>query len=122
VIIDCVGVDATLAMGAAAARQMGDLTIVGIGGGTLPVSFFSIPYEVSVQTTYWGSRQDLIEVLNLGGRGMIGSRVTTYSLDDAVSAYEALKSGDIEGRRWSCPTRRCRSGPSRKSAGIATAR
>jgi alcohol dehydrogenase, propanol-preferring len=98
VIIDCVGVDATLAMGAAAARQMGDLTIVGIGGGTLPVSFFSIPYEVSVQTTYWGSRQDLVEVLNLGGRGMIGSRVTTYSLDDAVSAYEALKSGDIEGR------------------------
>jgi alcohol dehydrogenase, propanol-preferring len=43
VIIDCVGVDATLAMGAAAARQMGDLTIVGIGGGTLPISFFSIP-------------------------------------------------------------------------------
>lgn len=98
VIIDCVGADATLAMGAAAARQMGDLTIVGIGGGTLPVSFFSIPYEVNVQTTYWGARHELMEVLNLGARGLIESRVTTYPLEDALSAYAALKAGEIEGR------------------------
>lgn len=98
VIIDCVGADATLAMGAAAARQMGDLTIVGIAGGTLPVSFFSIPYEVSVQTTYWGARQELVEVLNLGGRGLIESRITKFSLDEATTAYAALRAGEIEGR------------------------
>lgn len=98
VILDFVGVDATLAMGAAAARQMGDLTIVGIGGGTLPVSFFSVPYEVSIQTTYWGSRPDLHEVLNLGARGLITPRITTFSLDEAAHAYTLLKSGEVHGR------------------------
>jgi len=98
VIIDCVGADATLALGAAAARQMGDLTIVGIAGGTLPISFFSLPYEVSVQTTYWGTRQELVEVLNLGARGLIRSRTARFPLDEALSAYEALKTGRIEGR------------------------
>jgi propanol-preferring alcohol dehydrogenase len=93
-----VGADATLAMGAAAARQMGDLTIVGIAGGTLPVSFFSLPYETSVQTTYWGTRPELIEVLELGGRGLIESRITRFSLDEATDAYQALKAGEIEGR------------------------
>lgn len=98
VIIDCVGVDATIAMGAAAARQMGDLTLVGIGGGTFPFSFFSIPYEVSTQTTYWGARHELTEVLNLAGRGLIESEITTYSLDEANQAYDDLKAGEIKGR------------------------
>ena len=98
VIIDCVGVDATLAMAAASARQMGDVTLVGIGGGSIPFSFFSVPYEVSLQTTYWGARHELIEVLNLGGRGLIASEIATYSLDEATKAYEALKAGEIRGR------------------------
>ena len=38
----------------AAARPLGDATIVGIAGGTVQLSFFSQPYEVSIQTTYWG--------------------------------------------------------------------
>ncbi|WP_416905485.1 NAD(P)-dependent alcohol dehydrogenase [Micromonospora echinospora] len=74
VVLDFVGVDATLRMGAACARTVGDLTIVGIGGGTLPVSYFSVPYEVSIQTTYWGSRPELVEVLDLGARGWSGRR------------------------------------------------
>lgn len=98
VVVDCVGADATIAMGAAAARQMGDLTIVGIAGGTFPMSFFSIPYEVSVQTTYWGARHELVEVLDLGGRGLIESNVTTFPLADAMSAYKSLRAGEVRGR------------------------
>jgi hypothetical protein len=30
----------------------GYLTLLGIGGGTLPVGFFTLPYEVSVASTY----------------------------------------------------------------------
>ena len=98
VVLDFVGADSTLVMGAAAARQMGDLSIVGIGGGTLPVSFFSIPYEVSVQTTYWGTRPEMVEVLGLGARRLIESRITKFALDDAAEAYQALRRGEIEGR------------------------
>lgn len=65
------GNDTTLALGASAARTLGDLTLIGLGGGTLPISFFAAPYELSVQTTYWGSRPELIEVLDLASRGLL---------------------------------------------------
>lgn len=98
VVLDFVGADATIATAVGAARMLGDVTIVGIGGGTFPFSFFSAPYEASVQTTYWGSRPDLVEVLELAARGLIKSAVTTFSLDDAVRAYDDLKAGEIAGR------------------------
>lgn len=98
VVIDFVGSDSTLALGAMVTRSLGDLTIVGIAGGTLPVSFFSVPYEVSIQTTYWGSRPELIEVLDLGSRGLLKPRITTFPLVDAVDAYAALESGTLDGR------------------------
>lgn len=98
VTLDFVGVDATLALGAAVTRTMGHLTIVGIGGGSLGVSFFSVPYEVSIATTYWGGLPELMEVLELARTGKIRAQVTTFSLDDAPSAYRALEEGSIEGR------------------------
>ncbi|MFI6226551.1 NAD(P)-dependent alcohol dehydrogenase [Micromonospora echinospora] len=98
VVLDFVGVDATLRMGAASARTVGDLTIVGIGGGTLPVSFFSVPYEVSIQTTYWGSRPELVEVLDLGARGLVRPKTTTFGLDEAVDVYRRLQAGEVAGR------------------------
>ncbi|WP_428966771.1 NAD(P)-dependent alcohol dehydrogenase [Micromonospora fluostatini] len=98
VVLDFVGADPTLRLGAAVARTVGDLTIVGIAGGTLPVSYFSVPYEVSIQTTYWGSRPELIEVLDLGARGLVQPKVTTFSLDEANTAYQRLREGSLEGR------------------------
>jgi alcohol dehydrogenase, propanol-preferring len=98
VVIDCVGSDATLALGAAVVRSFGDLTIAGVGGGSFPVSFFSIPYEVSVQTINWGSRPELADVLELGARGLLTPAITTYALEDAPRAYEELRAGRVEGR------------------------
>ncbi|TQM69762.1 propanol-preferring alcohol dehydrogenase [Actinomadura hallensis] len=98
VILDFVGVDATLAMAAAAARTVGDVTIVGIGGGTLPLSFFSVPYEVSLQTTYWGTRPELIEVLNLAARGLLRPDTVQFPLDQATDAYHQMENGQLTGR------------------------
>lgn len=98
VVLDFVGAQPTLDLAAKVVRQLGDLTIVGIGGGTIPVSFFSIPYEASVQTTYWGSHRELAEVLDLGARGLLTPQVTIYSLDDAAAAYRDLAAGKITGR------------------------
>ncbi|GAB3766876.1 propanol-preferring alcohol dehydrogenase [Nocardioides ginsengisegetis] len=98
VVLDFVGSDDTLALAAASMRQVGDLTIVGIAGGTLPVSFFGLPYEVSVQTTYWGNRRELVEVLDLGARGLLRAETTLFTLDDAAEAYRQLEHGTIRGR------------------------
>jgi len=98
VVIDCVGSDETLAAAAASARQLADVTIVGIAGGTLPVSFFGLPYEVSVQTTYWGNRRELVEVLDLAARGLLTAETSVYTLEDAPLAYRALAHGTVDGR------------------------
>jgi alcohol dehydrogenase, propanol-preferring len=97
-VFDLVGVDATLALGAAVVRPRGHLTIVGIGGGTLPVSFFSLPYEVTVSSTYWGSIPELFEVIALAERGDIAPVVQRYPLDDVLTAYDAMRDGSLEGR------------------------
>ena len=104
VVIDCVGSDETLATAAASARQLGDITIVGIAGGTLPLSFFALPYEASVQTTYWGNRRELVEVLDLAARGLLKAESTLYTLDDAAQAYRDLAHGTVTGRAVVVPT------------------
>ena len=98
VVLDFVGSDDTLATARACVRPMGDLTIVGIAGGTLPYNFFALPYEVSVQSVYWGSRPELVELLALAGRGLIRPEITTFPLDRAPEAYRALQAGTVTGR------------------------
>jgi propanol-preferring alcohol dehydrogenase len=104
VVLDFVGADTTIALGAAVSRFLGDLTVVGIAGGTFPFTFFSLPYEVSVQTTYWGSRPELVEVLDLAARGLLRPAVTAFPLEEAVQAYHLMESGSVLGRQVIVPT------------------
>ncbi|MEZ5259860.1 MAG: hypothetical protein R2705_24135, partial [Ilumatobacteraceae bacterium] len=55
-------------------------------------------YEVNLTTTYWGSRPELVELLELAGRGVVRADFTTYSLDDAAQAYRDLAAGTVAGR------------------------
>lgn len=98
VIIDFVGATPTMSLARAVARTMADVTIVGIGGGEIPLGFFSQPYEVSIATTYWGSRPELSELLALAAGGQVSSERTVYSLDDAARAYRDLHDGVVTGR------------------------
>jgi alcohol dehydrogenase, propanol-preferring len=97
-VLDLVGSDGTLALAAAVSRSLGDVTLVGIAGGSLPFSFFSVPYEVSLQSTYWGTRSELVEVLDLAARGRLAAKITTVSLNEAPSVYRAMAEGKVEGR------------------------
>jgi propanol-preferring alcohol dehydrogenase len=97
-VLDLVGADPTLQLAAATVRPLGHLTIVGIAGGTLPVSFFSVPYEASIATTYWGSITELMEVITLAQRGDLTAEVTTFPLSDAIVAYDLLRKGELHGR------------------------
>ncbi len=98
VVIDFVGATATMTLARAVARTMADVTIVGIGGGEIPLGFFSQPYEVSIATTYWGSRPELSELLALAAGGQVSSERSLYSLDDAARAYRDLHDGVVTGR------------------------
>mgnify|MGYP006189328489 FL=1 len=87
-----------MALGASLCRVLGDFTIVGIAVGALPFSFFSVPYEVSLQTTYWGGRVELAEVLDLAAHKLIIPKISNFNLEDAPQVYLDLAAGKIEGR------------------------
>ncbi|MFD9596151.1 NAD(P)-dependent alcohol dehydrogenase [Kitasatospora sp. NPDC059973] len=98
VVLDFVGAPPTVASAGAMAAVEGDVTIVGLGGGSLPVGFGTLPYEVSVASPYWGTRPELIEVLDLARAGAVEVHVETYGIDDAPLAYERLHAGLVNGR------------------------
>jgi propanol-preferring alcohol dehydrogenase len=97
-VFDFVGAEPTVQTAGAVAAVEADVTIVGIGGASLPVGFGSLPFEVSVTAPYWGSRGELIEVLDLARSGAVSVHTETYSLDEAPLAYERLHAGKINGR------------------------
>jgi propanol-preferring alcohol dehydrogenase len=72
--------------------------VVGVGGGTLPFSFFTFPYECSVQSTYWGSITELGELLELSRGGGFRVHAETYSLDRAREVYNKMVDGTLQGR------------------------
>ncbi|MDP3969578.1 MAG: NAD(P)-dependent alcohol dehydrogenase [Nocardioides sp.] len=98
VVLDFVGSDDTLQLAAQSVRGLGDLTVIGLAGGNLAFSFFALPYEVSLQTTYWGNRAELVEVLHLAARGLLGVHLSRFTLDEAPAAYEQLARGEVLGR------------------------
>ncbi len=102
-VLDCVGTDATLAIAAASTRALGDLTVIGVAGGSFPFRFGVPAYEVSVQSVYWGSRSELVEVLELAARGLLVAQSTLYPLDDVAEAYRALAAGEVTGRAVMVP-------------------
>ncbi|HHV20110.1 MAG TPA: NAD(P)-dependent alcohol dehydrogenase [Propionibacterium sp.] len=97
-VFDMVGVDATLALAGATVAQRGSVTVIGISGGTYPWNFYGLPYEVNFSSTYWGTIEDLHEVVAMYRRGQIVSDVERYSLDDALVAYERLRDGKLSKR------------------------
>ncbi|MFE1322373.1 NAD(P)-dependent alcohol dehydrogenase [Kitasatospora phosalacinea] len=97
-VFDFVGAPPTTALAGQLAAVEGDVTIVGIGGGTLAVGFGALPYEVSVTSPYWGSRSELVEVLDLARAGAVDVHVETYGIDEAPLAYERLHAGKVNGR------------------------
>ncbi|HEU4974910.1 MAG TPA: NAD(P)-dependent alcohol dehydrogenase [Baekduia sp.] len=102
-VLDVVGNDDTLALAVACGRPEGDVTLVGLAGGTIPFSFFAQPYECALATTYWGSAVELHEVLELARAGRIHAHVQRFRLDQAPEVYARLRRGEIDGRAVVCP-------------------
>ncbi|MBG6226067.1 propanol-preferring alcohol dehydrogenase [Arthrobacter sp. CAN_A2] len=97
-VFDFVGIQATTDLASRLVAVAGEVVIVGVGPGTVNIGFFSTPWESSARAPYWGSRPELMEVLELARSGMIHVETERFSLDDAPHAYERLRAGTIRGR------------------------
>lgn len=102
VVLDFVGNDATLRLAAAVVGRSGAIRVVGLSGGTLPFVARSagnpLPRGVTITCPYGGTYGDLAAVIALAKRGDIRPLVTRFSLQDAMSAFDALQAGKIRGR------------------------
>lgn len=97
-VFDFVGAPPTTAIATAVASIEADVAIVGIGGGSATVGFGSVAYDASVRSPYWGSRSELMEVLDLARAGVLDVHVEEYTIDEAPAAYHRLHAGEVNGR------------------------
>jgi propanol-preferring alcohol dehydrogenase len=97
-VLDCVGVQPTIDLGAKLLGRNSVWTIVGLGGGHHDFHHGSTPYGSLVSIPYWGSRVELIEVIAMARNGSIHAETTEFPLEQAVGVYEKLKAGQITGR------------------------
>ena len=95
---DFVGVTPTIEAARACMGQGGRLTVVGIAGGVVEWNFFNTPYESTITNTYWGTIEDLYDVVAMYRAGQITPDIERFSIDDALKAYERLESGQLSGR------------------------
>jgi propanol-preferring alcohol dehydrogenase len=97
-VIDCVGVDATLATAVAALSWRGCLARGGAGGGSVPFDFFKVPHGAELMTSLNGGSVALMEVVNLAALGRIKSLVDRYPLSAAMQAYDDFEHKRLVGR------------------------
>jgi propanol-preferring alcohol dehydrogenase len=102
-VFDFVGVKDTMDLARKVVRAEGAITIVGLGGGTLPIRQEALPYGVRVTMTFYGSIADLRETIALARRGKIKAHVARYPLEKAGDAFQAMRDGTLEGRAVICP-------------------
>lgn len=97
-VLDFVGAQPTMELAAQVAKADGEITVVGLHGGSLPVAFGAVPFECPVAIPYWGSAVELLEVLELAREGKIRPHVERFPLERAHEAYERMRAGTLDGR------------------------
>jgi propanol-preferring alcohol dehydrogenase len=106
VVLDFVGSPSSLELSANVLRSAGHIVLVGSGGGELPVKKFGrLPQGAAVSMPFWGSRSQLLEVLQLARAGSIVVHRTVYPLSRAGQAIADLRAGRVDGRAVLVPDR-----------------
>jgi len=103
-VLYVVGSEDTLDLAKQLLAFEGDLTLLGLAGGTIEYSAMALPWGARIATTYWGTAVELMEVLDLARAGKISMRTERVGLDGVADAYERLRQGKVDGRAVACPS------------------
>jgi len=99
VVLDFVGVDATIRCGVAATGRGGAFGLIGAAGGTLRRPWYgSLPRDGAVFTFQGSDIADARDAVALAAEGQVVSRVDRFAFDDVAEAYERLARGELDGR------------------------
>ncbi len=102
-VLDCVGMDATLATGIAALSRNGRMTLVGAGDGKFTFGFFQVPPGAQLTTALNGGSLAMKEVLDMAALGRIKTVIDRYPLSEVRRGYEDLEQGRLKGRAVAIP-------------------
>jgi propanol-preferring alcohol dehydrogenase len=97
-VLDFVGSDVTMRTAVGAVGRKGIVVLVGLAGGSAPFSFFSMAGEAELTSSYWGSRNELAEVIALAERGRLHGHVERHGLGEINEVFGRLQQGEIDGR------------------------
>jgi propanol-preferring alcohol dehydrogenase len=97
-VLDFVGSDETLALGAAAVDRKGFLAVVGLFNGRIPFGLGAVPHEAHFMSSIWGSLEDFGELVALAQREPLQYTVEALPLEQAQDAHDRLRRGEAEGR------------------------
>ena len=81
------------------------MVLVGLFGGSIDISLVTIPLKsIIIQGAYTGNFNDMVELIDLAKKGVIKPVISKrYSLEEANTALEDLKSRKIIGRAVIAP-------------------
>ena len=101
-VLDFVGVDATLALAASVVAPYGAIRVPGLGGGVLEFETAKrsrkLPFGTSLARTYSGTLQDLVELVELARAGRLDVDLVRFPFSDAMRAFDDLENGHVRGR------------------------
>jgi propanol-preferring alcohol dehydrogenase len=97
---DFVGAEPTLSLAMRSTRSGGKVTQVGLAGGAVNFTVFTeVPFEVSFESSLWGTIKQLREVIALAESGMLTPIELDFEpLDRINEVFENLKAGKVGGR------------------------
>ncbi|GAB3150789.1 NAD(P)-dependent alcohol dehydrogenase [Amycolatopsis stemonae] len=99
VVFDFAAAPSTAEVAPSLLRKAGDLVIVGSGGGVLPVTKPGpLPSGTRIRLPYWGSKDELAEVLDLARQGALPVRTEEFALSEAPRVFDLLAAGAVVGR------------------------
>lgn len=98
-VLDFVGAPETLDAVPGMLAPGGQVVLVGSAGGSLTVrKGAGLPRGWGITAPFWGTHDDLVEVVALAGDGRLQAETEIYPLADALVAYDRLRAGRVKGR------------------------
>lgn len=97
---DFVGTQQTFDLCFSSVRRGGTIHTIGIGCKTIsfPPLITMLKKELTFKSSYYGTRDELVEVLQAIGNGLLNPRVETRSMEEVVQVMEDMHNGKLSSR------------------------
>lgn len=104
VIVDFVGLTATVAAAVRYVKWKGRIVLVGLGDTELNLPTFPIVFkQLEIKGSLGGSKDELVVVLDLIAAGKIAPSLKEIPFSEVCEGYRRLESGQVKGRLFTRP-------------------